>query len=62
MHFGLRPATAASERLDPGQVRAVGAGARRDLGMAVEQQRGALGLQDAASALMRLIRSRSPAA
>ena len=43
---GLEAVDRGHERLDPGQVRAVGAGAGRDLGLAVEHQRGVLLLHD----------------
>ena len=44
MRAGLRLSTAAANASIAGQVRAVGAGAGRDLGMTVEQQRDVLAL------------------
>ena len=57
---GLESLAFGGERVDAGQVRAIGAAARRDLGVAVEQQGRAVRLHEAASVLTRLISVRSP--
>ena len=59
---GLSAPIAAVKRFNAGKMRAVGAGARRELGMAVEQQRGVAALHDGARAVLaRLISARSSA-
>ena len=62
MRSGLRRSSASVKAVDAGEMGAVAAGARDQLGMAVEQERRALVLHDRAqSALARLIRLRSSA-